>query len=370
MELAKLQADEWDDWRDAEPGKIAHELRRGKLAQLGEIPHTPYYGTHDATLLWLILLDEYERWTGDDELAHELEPNARRAVEWLERYADLDGDGFLEYRSRSGGGLTNLCWKDSDDAILFADGRVAEPPVATCENQAYAYDARLRVARLARELWDDESLAERQEEAAAALRERFNRDFWNEERGTFLLALAGPGKARVDSVTSNPGQCLWSGIVDEDKAAPVAERLLRDDLFSGWGVRSMSSEDAGYSPLRYHTGTVWPHDTALVAEGLRRYGFRDEATRLACSVLDAAEAFMHQLPEVFAGFARDGAEAPIRYPNALTPQAWAAGAPLLGLRTLLGLDPDGGELRCEPHLPERYEGLRLEGVRFRVSSHA
>jgi len=200
------------------------------------------------------------------------------------------------------------------------------------------------------------------------LRERFNREFWNEARGTFLLALAGPEKARVDSVTSNPGQCLWSGIVDDDKAEAVVERLLRDDLFSGWGVRSMSTEDAGYSPLRYHDGTVWPHDTALVAEGMRRYGFRSEATRLACAILDAAEAFSHQLPEVFAGFARDDANTPIRYPDALTPQAWAAAAPLLALRTLLGLDPSGDELLCEPHLPERLEGLRLDGVRFRVTA--
>jgi glycogen debranching enzyme len=369
-ELARLQADEWDDWRDAEPGKIAHELRRGKLAELGEIPHTPYYGTHDATLLWLILLDEYERWTGDRDLVRELEPNARLALDWLGRYADLDGDGFLDYQSRSDGGLTNLCWKDSDDGILFADGSVAKPPIATCENQGYAYDARLRAARLARELWDDEPLAAGLEADALALKDRFNDTFWNEERRTFLLALAGTVKARVDSVTSNPGQCLWSGIVDEDKAGPVVERLLRDDLFSGWGVRSLSSEDAGYSPLRYHDGTVWPHDTALIAEGMRRYGFRDEATRLACAVLDAAEAFSHQLPELFAGFARDDANAPVRYPGALTPQSWAAGAPLLALRTLLGLEPDAGELRCEPHLPERYEGLRLEGVPFRVSSAA
>ena len=361
--LAQLQADEWDDWRDAEPGKILHELRRGKLAKLGEIPHTPYYGTHDATQLWLILLDEYERWTGDGELVRKLAPQARRAVAWLDEYGDLDGDGYLEYRSRSEGGLDNLCWKDSDDSILFADGRRADPPVATCEIQGYAYQARLRAARLAREYWADAALAERLEADAAALKERFNRDFWNEERGTFLLALAGPGKDRVDSVTSNPGQCLWTGIVEEEKAARVVERLLRPDLFSGWGIRSMSTEDEGYSPLRYHTGTVWPHDTALIAEGMRRYGFRDEAAKVASTVLDSAAAFEHQLPEVFAGFPRDEARVPVRYPAALTPQSWAAGAPLLALRTLLGLDPEGGELLADPLV----DGIRLRGVPFRGS---
>jgi glycogen debranching enzyme len=217
--LAKLQAMQWDDYRDAEPGKIPHELRRGKLAKLGEIPQTPYYGTHDATLLWLILLDEYERWTGDAELVRELWPAARRALAWLDEYADLDGDGFLEYRSRSSGGLNNLCWKDSDDSILFADGRPAEPPIATCEIQGYAYDARLRSARLARLFWGDDRLAESLESDGAALKEQFNSEFWNEDRGTFLLALAGPEKARIDSVTSNPGHCLWSGIADEAKAA-------------------------------------------------------------------------------------------------------------------------------------------------------
>jgi glycogen debranching enzyme len=207
--------------------------------------------------------------------------------------------------------------------------------------------------------------AARQEREAATLRERFNRDFWNEERGTFLLALAGDAKERVDAVTSNPGQLLWSGIVEEELAARVAERLLRPDLFTGWGIRSMSSEDAGFSPLHYHNGCVWPHDTALIAAGMRRYGFADECVRLVGSVLDAAAAFRHQLPEVFAGFPRDETNVPVRYPAALTPQSWAAGAPLLALRTLLGLEPDGEELRADPHLPDRLRGLRLRGVPFR-----
>ena len=360
--LAELQASEWNDWRDAEPGKIPHELRRGKLVALGEDPRDPYYGTHDATQLWLILLEEYERWTGDDAFVRRLEPAARRALDWIERYGDMDADGYLEYRPRSPKGLRNHCWKDSDAAIVFADGRRAQPPIATCEIQGYTYDAWLRTARLARELWGDAQLADGLEQKARELRERFNRDFWNEERGTFLLALAGErGTRRVDAITSNPGQLLWSGIVDEPLAPRVVERLLRPDLFTGWGIRTMSSEDRGFNPLQYHNGTVWPHDTALIAAGMRRYGFDEECRTLMRALLDAASAFAYRLPEVFAGFARDATAVPVRYPAALVPQAWAAAAPLLCLRALLGLDVVEGRLRAEPLEDE----LCLRGLLFR-----
>jgi glycogen debranching enzyme len=364
--LAELQADERDDWRDAEPGKIPHELRRGKLVHLGLSPRDPYYGTHDATQLWLILLDEYERWTGDADLVKRLEPAARRALDWIDRYGDPDGDGYLEYERRSPKGLSNHCWKDSDDAIVFSDGSCAHPPIATCEIQGYTYDARLRVARLARRVWGDARLAEQQEREAAALKIRFNRDFWNDAQGTFLLALAGRGKKdRVDAVTSNPGQLLWSGIVDADRASAVAKRLLAPDLFSGWGIRSLSSDERAFNPLGYHRGAVWPHDTALIAAGLRRYGFRREAAQLCRALLDATAAFAHRLPELFAGFARDEAQLPVRYPDALVPQAWAAAAPLLVLRTLLGLDVVDGSLHVDPVDDEATEGLRLCGVSFR-----
>jgi glycogen debranching enzyme len=360
--LARLQAHEHDPWRDAEPGKFPHELRRGKLAQLGESPRDPYYGTHDATQLWLILLDEYERWTGDAQLVRELEPNARRALEWIDRYADRDGDGYLEYESRSPKGLRNHCWKDSDDAIVFADGSTAAPPIATCEIQGYTYDARLRAARLAREIWRDEQLASDQEAEARALKERFNRDYRDDRSGFFLLALAGRGtKRRVDGITSNPGHLLWSGILDDQLAACVVERLLRPDLFTGWGIRTLSSTEKAYNPLRYHNGTVWPHDTALIAAGMSRYGYREEALRVTRSLLDAATAFGHQLPEVFAGFQRDSTDLPIRYPAALVPQAWAAAAPLLALRTLLGLAVDDGELHADPLVAR----LRLRGLPYR-----
>jgi glycogen debranching enzyme len=364
--LAELQATEWDNFRDAEPGKIMHELRRGTLAKLGKIPHTPYYGTHDATMLWLILLDEYEKWSGDTNFVRQMEPHARAALAWVEGPADLDGDGYLEYRKRSSSdkALDNHCWKDSDDSILFADGRKADPPIATCEIQGYAYDARLRTARLLREVWRDEETAGRLEEEAAELKRRFNRDFWVKSRRHYALALDGE-KSQVDAMTSNTGHLLWSGIVDGTRAAAVVRRLMQPDMFTGWGIRSMSSEDAGFNPLEYHNGTVWPHDTAICAAGMRRYGFRDEAGTVCKAIFDAAAKFSNQLPEVFAGFPRDVSEVPVEYPSALKPQSWAAGAPLLALRTLLGLDVVDGKLRSRPHVPPELRTLRLRNVGYR-----
>jgi glycogen debranching enzyme len=360
--LAHLQASAWDSWRDAEPGKILHELRRGILAATGRIPHTPYYGSHDSTPLWLILLDEYERWSGDTAFVRSMEKNARAALEWLEGPADLDGDGYIEYRKRSDSdkALDNHCWKDSDDSIKFADGRKADPPIAVCEHQGYAYDARLRTARLLREVWDDEETAERLEREAEKLKKRFNKDFWSTSRRYYVLAL-DKDKQQVDSLASNIGHLLWSGIVDDERAGAMVRRLMRDDMFSGWGVRTMSTQDAGYNPLEYHNGTVWPHDTAIAAEGMRRYGFDEEAAKLCEALLDAARAFSNQLPEVFAGFARDETNVPVEYPDALKPQSWAAAAPLLALRTLLGIDIVDGRLRARP-LKTKFKKLRLRDV--------
>ncbi|HEY4845803.1 MAG TPA: glycogen debranching N-terminal domain-containing protein [Candidatus Dormibacteraeota bacterium] len=359
--LTAWQARDFDDFRDAEPGKILHELRLGELTVLGERPHSPYYGTHDATPLFLILLDEYARWAGDRDFVRRLQPAAMKALEWIEGHGDRDGDGYLEYQTRSKEGLANQCWKDSWNSILFKDGTVATGPIATCEIQGYAYDARVRMARLARDVWDDLQLADRLERDAAMLRERFNRDYWIEARGHYALALDGE-KRQVDAMSSNVGHLLWSGIVPDDRAAMMVKRLMSPEMFTGWGIRTMSANDAGYNPIEYHDGTVWPHDTAFVAEGMRRYGHREQASHLALMLVQAAEAFEYRLPEVFAGFSRDETGAPVEYPTASRPQAWAAGAPLLALRTALGLDVVDGELRTDPHLTEGWGLVRLDNI--------
>jgi len=362
--LANMQSTEWDAWRDAEPGKILHELRRGILAATGKIPHTPYYGSHDSTPLWLILLEEYERWSGNTTFVRSMEKHARAALQWLEGPADLDGDGYIEYRKRSDSdkALDNHCWKDSSDSIRFADGRQAEPPIAVCEHQGYAFDARLRTARLLREVWDDDDEAQRLEDEAAKLKERFNKDFWSTSRRQYVLAL-DKDKQQVDSMTSNVGHLMWSGIMAESRAGAMVRRLMQDDMFSGWGIRSMSSEDAGFNPLEYHCGTVWPHDTAIVAAGMRRYGYDEEAAALCKALLEAAEAFGNQLPEVFAGFPRDESGVPVEYPDALKPQAWAAAAPLLAIRTLLGLDVVNGRLRSSPIERLKFADIEVRGER-------
>ncbi len=367
--LSMLQAKRSDDYRDADPGKILHELRLGELTVLGERPHSPYYGTHDATPLFLILMDEYERWSGERDFIRSLRPSAMSALTWIETYGDPDRDGYLEYKTRSPEGLVNQCWKDSWNSILFSDGRLAQPPMATCEIQGYAYDARVRTARLAREVWGDEALARRLEADAKALKDRFNRDFWIEERQHYALALDG-SKRQVDAMTSNVGHLLWSGIVPEDRARKLVQRLMAKDMFSGWGVRTMSAQDAGYNPIEYHDGTVWPHDTALIAEGMRRYGFRQEASTLALALIQAAEAFAYRLPEVFAGFPREQTGMPVEYPTASRPQAWAAGAPFMALRTVLGLDVVDGRLVENPHLTEGWGSVRLTGVPVGVSEVA
>ena len=359
--LTAWQAKAVDDFRDAQPGKMLHELRLGELTVLGERPHSPYYGTHDATPLFIILLDEYERWAGDRDFVRNLQPAAMMALEWIERYGDRDGDGYLEYQTRSKEGLVNQCWKDSWNSILFRDGTVATGPIATCEIQGYAYDARVRLARLAREVWSDTALADRLERDAATLRDRFNRDFWIEARNQYALALDGE-KRQVDAMCSNVGHLLWSGIVPEERAALLVSRLMSPEMFTGWGIRTMSAADAGYNPIEYHNGTVWPHDTAFVAEGMRRYGHREPASHLALMLIQAADAFEYRLPEVFAGFSRDETGAPVEYPTASRPQAWAAGAPLLALRTALGLDAVDGALKIDPHLSEGWGQVRLENI--------
>src|SRR5437763_1101946 len=362
--LAELQATEDDPSIDAEPGKIVHEVRRGKAASGW---FSLYYGSVDATPLYLVLLSEVWRWTDNAALVRDLKQPALKALEWIDRYGDLDGDGFVEYHRRSERGLNNQSWKDSDDSQRFADGRQAEPPIAPVEVQGYVYDAKLRAAELAREVWRDRELAERLEREARELQERFDRAYWVDRRGGYYALALDAEKQPVDSLCSNIGHLLWSGIVPEERVDAVVDALMGETLWSGWGVRTMSSADAAFSPLSYHNGTVWPHDNSLVAWGLARYGRWPEAWRIVQRMLSAAGHFGFQLPEVFAGMRRSQTPLPIAYPTAARPQAWAAGAPVLLTQVLLGLQPDRRrhylETLAPPELPSWAGSIRLSGVR-------
>ncbi|MCG3113787.1 MAG: hypothetical protein MCM46_18440 [Candidatus Manganitrophus sp. SB1] len=351
-----------DPFRDEEPGKILHELRLGEMTAFEERPHSPYFGSADATPLFLILLEEYERWSGDRQLAAALEREARGAIDWIDHFGDRDGDGYVEYERRNKEtGLENQCWKDSWDSIAFADGTLAPLPRATCEIQGYVYDAKIRTARLAREVWGDPAWADQLLNEAKALKERFNRDFWIPERGFFALALDGK-KRKVDSLTSNIGHLLWSGIADVDKAKQCVDHLMSDALFTGWGIRTMAKGEGSYNPIGYHVGTVWPHDTSIIAWGMRRYGYKAEAARLSLGILEAAIYFHYRLPEAFAGYPREATQFPVEYPTACSPQAWATGAPLLLIRTLLGLESDGAHLIVDPAIPAPIDRLELLDV--------
>jgi glycogen debranching enzyme len=357
--LGSWQGSRIDDFRDEDPGRILHEMRYGEMTAFEERPHSPYYGSVDATPLYVVLLDEYERWTGDRKLVRDLEVEARAALKWIDEYADLQGTGYIWYRRRNEEtGLENQCWKDSWDSISFRDGRLPGFPRATCELQGYAYDAKVRGARLAREIWKDPALADRLERDAANLKRRFNRDFWVEDGEYFALALDEDGN-RVDALASNNGHLLWSGIVDKAKAKAVAQHLVGRRLFSGWGVRTLAEGEGRYNPIGYHVGTVWPFDNSFVAWGLRRYGFKEEAALIAAGILDAAEFFEGRLPEAFGGYEREQTKYPVQYPTACSPQAWSTGTPLLLLRTMLGLEPFGEHLVVDPALPSSIGQLEL-----------
>ena len=369
--LSKGQGVTLDDFRDREPGKILHEVRYGELTAFEEQPHSPYYGSADATALFVVLLDEYERWTGDVGLVKDLEHQARAALQWLDTYADLMGNGYIWYERRNlRNGLENQCWKDSWDSISYRDGRLPEFPRATCELQGYAYDAKMRGARLARLVWQDLVYAERLEREAAELKARFNRDFWVADGEYYALALDPEGRP-VDALASNMGHLLWSGIVDEERAPKVAEHLLGPRLFSGWGVRTLAVGEGRYNPVGYHVGTVWPFDNSLIAWGLRRYGFRNEAGRIAEAIVDASKFFKGRLPEAFAGYDRALTKYPVQYPTACSPQAWSSGTPMLLIRVLLGLEPDEEHLVVDPALPlsmGRIEMLDIPGRWGRIDA--
>jgi glycogen debranching enzyme len=361
--LAASQGKKEVQLTEEEPGRILHELRFGELTHFRERPQAPYYGASDTTPLFLVLLDEYERWSGDTDLVRTLEPNARACLEWIDHYGDRDGDGFIEYQRKTTLGLDNQCWKDSWNSILYHDGTLAKTPIAVCEIQGFAYDAKRRCSRLARQVWKDEALASKLESQAANLKRRFNHDFWIPDRQFFALALDGD-KKKVDSLCSNIGQLLWSGIVDDDKVQAVRDHLMSPKMFSGWGVRTMAEGEGGYNPIEYHNGTVWPHDCSIIAAGLARYGFRKDASDIIAGIFEASMFFQSRLPEVFAGYDRLKTRFPVQYPTACLPQAWAAGAPMLGIRTLLGLEPKGDVLTsaANPVVPDWMGTLSVSGI--------
>jgi glycogen debranching enzyme len=357
--LAERQGTRIDDFRDEDPGRIPHEMRYGEMTAFEERPHSPYYGCADATPLFVVLLDEYERWTGDTKLVRSHERAARAALAWIDEYADLQGNKYVSYQRRNvETGLENQCWKDSWDSISYRNGDLPGFPRATCELQGYAYDAKMRGARLARQVWKDAAFADRLEKEAADLKRRFNRDFWVEDGEYFAVALDNDGR-KVDSLTSNIGHLLWSGIVDKSKARAVARHLMSPRLFSGWGIRTMAEGEARYNPIGYHVGTIWPFDNSFIAWGLRRYGFKDEAAAVVAGIMEAAEVFDGRLPEAFGGYPRSSTMYPVRYPTACSPQAWSTGAPLLLLRAGLGLEPEGDHLVVDPALPDWMGNLEL-----------
>ena len=363
--LAAHQADRVDPRHDAEPGKILHEVRLGEMAATGEVPFARYYGSHDATPLFVMLAAQHWRQTDDAATARRLWPHVERALEWMDRYGDLDGDGFVEYARSNERGLIQQGWKDSHDSIFHADGRMATGPIATCELQAYVYAARVGAAELAA-LLGHRQLARDQARRAAALQRAFDAAFWDDELGTYALALDGE-KQRCRVRASNAGHVLWSGIALPERAGRVAESLLSDASFSGWGIRTVAAGEARYNPISYHNGSIWPHDNAIAAMGLARYGHHDLAARVLAGLFDASRTFdLARLPELFCGFTRRHGEDATRYPVACSPQAWAAGSVFMLLQAVLGLEVDAPARQVRfrhSHLPDFLDNLSVSGLR-------
>ncbi len=365
--LAATQAREMDPARDAEPGKILHEMRLGEMAETGEIPFARYYGTIDATPLFIILAGAYYERTHDLEFIRQIWPNIEAALEWMERYGDLDGDGFLEYQA-SEEGLVNKGWKDSHDSVFYENGKMARPPIALVEVQAYAYQAYLRASILAHAL-GQQRLSEILVTKASSLKERFSRAFWDETLGTFVLALDGEKRpCRVR--TSNAGHALFAEIAEERQAALVIQNLLAKDSFSGWGIRTLSSKEVLYNPVSYHNGSVWPHDNAIIAKGLAHYGFKYHLNRLFQGLFEASVYFpYHRMPELFCGFSRRPDEGPTPYPVACNPQAWAAASVFFLLEASLGLRFTAkGLCFCRPSLPRFLRRVHLRNLRVGEAS--
>jgi glycogen debranching enzyme len=366
--LADTQATDHDPARDAQPGKILHEWRTDEMSNIREVPFGRYYGTVDATPLFIVLAGAYYTATGDREFIDSIWPNIERALDWIDRYGDSDGDGFIEYQRESENGLANQGWKDSHDAVFHGDGDYAHGPIALCEVQGYVYDAKLRAAELARALGQHQRGAELDDQALE-LKLQFHSAFWNDHLGTYAIALDGE-KKQCAVRTSNAGHCLFSGIADEAAAVRIASVLLGRSMFSGWGIRTVSSNEMHYNPMSYHNGSIWPHDNALIAAGMARYGFRQEALKLFSCWLDASTFFdLHRLPELFCGFRRVEGNGPTLYPVACAPQAWASGAAFMMLAACLGLSIDGIRRIVRIHKPTLPESVqRITIVDLRVGS--
>jgi glycogen debranching enzyme len=359
--LASTQAQELDAERDAEPGKILHEARQSEMAHTREIPFGRYYGTVDATPLFLVLAGAYFRRTGDVAFIRGIWPNILLALQWIDRYGDVDGDGFVEYARRSAEGLVQQGWKDSHDSVFHSDGQLAEAPIALCEVQGYVYMGKLSLAQLARALGENH-LADQLEQQAQHLCERFQAAFWCEDLGSYALALDGH-KQPCRVLTSNAGQALWCGIATPEHARRLIDGLMGPEFFTGWGIRTVAAMQPRYNPMSYHNGSVWPHDNALIAAGMARYGRTEEAVRLLASLFDSSLHFeLHRLPELFCGFPRRAGAGPTLYPVACSPQAWAAAAPFGILQACLGLEihADGSEISLHtPRLPSFIDWLRI-----------
>jgi glycogen debranching enzyme len=362
--LARFQGDKHDDWRDEEPGKILHEFREGEMTRANEVPFSPYYGSVDATPLWLILLSETYNWTADEQLVREMLPHAYRALEWMERYGDLDGDGFVEYQRRSSRGLANQGWKDSWDAIMHRDGEVAKAPVALCEVQGYVYEAKYRMASLLR-AFGDSATADKLKREAAEMARRFEKAFWMPSRGFYALALDGE-KRQVQVISSNPGHLLFTRMLTQERARAISKRFMRPDMFSGWGWRTMSQEERVFNPLSYHRGSVWPHDNSIVAHGMALYEFREPANQVFSALFQAALNFRdYRLPELFCGIERREYDEPVQYPVSCSPQAWASGAVFLFLTSLLGIRPSAPRRELNivsPTLPPFLDQLNIRNL--------
>ncbi len=364
--LAEYQATERDDWREAQPGKIMHEIRFGELAHFHKAPFTPFYGTADATILYLIVLSEAYRWTGDVELLKVAREVAEKCLDWIDHYGDLDGDGFQEYKSFSSYHYENIGWKDAGDAVVYADGSQVKQPKGLCELQGYVYDAKTRMAEVFQVL-GDETRAQALLQQAESLKRAFNERFWMEGEGCIAFGL-DPDKKQITSIASNAGQCLWGGIVDQDKAERTARRLLQEDMWSGWGIRTLSSNNAAYDPFSYQRGSIWPQDNGIIADGFKRYGLANEANQVIKAIFDATERFdAYRPPEVFAGIQRDGDfDFPILYPaGANIPQAWATGSIFHMIRSILGLRADAPHKRLyvRPTLPDWLPDVELHSLR-------